>query len=478
MRQYGEFRGGFEKDKTDTRLISYGIRYVIESYVAKKWTMEDVEKADTFFKTHMAPFYTEFPFPRALFEKFVKEKDGYFPVIIEALPEGSAIHARIPVYQITAEKEFTPLCTFLETLLTMSWYPTTVATLSRRAKDIIEGFFEKTADLGKDSPLVESRLHDFGFRGCTSVEQSIIGGCAHLLNFVGSDTMSAAYYAQFELNGGKVVAQSIPATEHSVMTSWPSEKAAIDNMISHYGNGIFACVMDSYDYANALDNVLPGVTLEKIGEKGLMVLRPDSGDPVETVLMGLEAADKVFGSTVNSKGFKVIKGCSVIQGDGINVKVLQEIAEKVQEKGYSAECIAYGMGGGLLQKVNRDTMQFATKLNHIVYTEDGRERDVMKQPQTDPGKFSLPGQLAVKRVNGVPTVFPKDSGEVLDSENMLKVIYDCGPKPSHKWEDFSTVKERVRKEWAALPKTANVISDSLKKKITESMRAQGKEPKF
>lgn len=79
------------------------------------------------------------------------------------------------------------------------------------------------------------------------MEQSTIGGCAHLLSFVGSDTMSAAYYAQFVLNGGRRVAQSIPATEHSVMTAWPSEKAAIEHMIENFGTGIYACVMDSYD---------------------------------------------------------------------------------------------------------------------------------------------------------------------------------------------------------------------------------------
>ena len=77
-----------------------------------------------------------------------------------------------------------------------------------------------------------------------------IGGMGHLLSFRGSDTMSAAYYAQFEMNNGKPVAQSIPATEHSVMTSWPSEEEAIHNMIKHFGNGFFACVLDSYDYEN------------------------------------------------------------------------------------------------------------------------------------------------------------------------------------------------------------------------------------
>ena len=200
-------------------------------------------------------------------------------------------------------------------------YPTTVATLSRRARDVVEAAFERSVDAGAASPLLPSRLHDFGFRGCCTVEQSVIGGSAHLLNFEGTDTLSAAYYVQvqsqasfdegrnaqlvqmaalaleccaclkyslppcmalrslacreacchvrpslnplhevkssccsifcvvqFELNGGEPVGTSIPATEHSVMTAWHTEKAAIENMIDHFGDGLFACVMDSYDY--------------------------------------------------------------------------------------------------------------------------------------------------------------------------------------------------------------------------------------
>lgn len=116
-------------------------------------------------------------------------------------------------------------------------YPTTVATLSRRARDIIGAAFEQSADGGRSNPLLASRLHDFGFRGCTTVEQSVVGGCAHMLNFDGTDTMSAAYYAQFHLNDGQPVGMSIPATEHSVMTCWPDERAAIFNMIQHFGTG-------------------------------------------------------------------------------------------------------------------------------------------------------------------------------------------------------------------------------------------------
>lgn len=217
-----------------------------------------------------------------------------------------------------------------------------MATLSRRARDTIEAAFAASVDGGAYSPLLPSRLHDFGFRGCTSVEQSVLGGCAHLLSFEGTDTLSAAYYAQvggwggrlagflavlqgllplcatpalasapdatasslltrcvqFHLNGGRPVAMSIPATEHrcvrvlhvlslcvcvctrlkpaptrshslcllhrtsrhtdSVMTCWPTEAGAILNMIDNFGTGIFATVMDSYDYTAALNEVVPG----------------------------------------------------------------------------------------------------------------------------------------------------------------------------------------------------------------------------
>ena len=229
--------------------------------------------------------------------------------------------------------------------------------LRSRAQDLIEAAFEHSVDGGRSNPLLGSRLHDFGFRGCTSVEQSVIGGVAHLLNFDGSDTMSACYYAQFVLNGGQPIAQSVPATEHrhvhaalscvravadtfcgsldsvSVMTAWATEREALEHMIENFGSGVFACVMDrfvvaplpslpsltllracSYDYEHALSEILPAVAKKKLAKGGFMVLRPDSGDPVQTVVLGLRAAEKVFGCDVNSKGFKVPRGCSIIQG--------------------------------------------------------------------------------------------------------------------------------------------------------------------
>jgi len=262
------------------------------------------------------------------------------------------------------------------------------------------------------------------------------------------------------------VADSIPATEHSVMTSWPSEAQAIRNMIQKFGgeNKIFACVMDSYDYVNALNNILPSIIAEKTAKGGIMILRPDSGDPTEVVLMGLRAGDKVAGSTVNKKGYKIINGINVIQGDGINYHTIQKIIDAYIEAGYSATNVAFGMGGGLLQKVNRDTMSFATKLSFIKYA-DGKCRDVMKKPKSDLTKVSHPGILKVKRVHGIPTVFPLTSENEQDPENLLKVVWDHGPVVK-KWDDFDTIKARVANEWYKVPKTYNPISDELRGRVT------------
>ncbi|KAJ3104594.1 mitochondrial aspartate-glutamate transporter agc1 [Phlyctochytrium bullatum] len=481
MVAYGEFRKPYEKDPHDARIVLYGLRYIVENYINVRWTKQDIDEAKLFFETHNASLNPAdkktmvYPFPYDLFHKFIKENDGYFPVKIEALPEGSVIYPHTPVYQITAENEYSRLVTYLETILTMVWYPSTVATLSRRCKDIIDEYFEKTVDPDAYF-LADSKLHDFGFRGCTSVEQSIIGGCAHLLNFVGTDTLSAAYYAQFHLNGGKPVATSIPATEHSVMTAFRNERLAMERLLELYGTGICACVMDSYDYTHALEAVLPSVEKLKLEKGGLLVLRPDSGDPVDVVLQALRAGEKVFGATLNKKGYKVLKGINVIQGDGISHKTIRLILEAMEKEKFSAVNAAFGMGAGLLQKVNRDTMSFATKLCHITYA-DGIQRDVMKCPKTDPNKISLPGEFIILKnpETHLPAVYPKGEYSGIE-KNAMEVIYDGRKKSTKVWESFDKVRERLKREWqtASSHKTHNVITPELEAKIKRVKEAQDK----
>ncbi|KAJ1794942.1 hypothetical protein LPJ59_004432, partial [Coemansia sp. RSA 2399] len=389
---YAEFRQGFDGDADDQRMVFYGMRYILEQYVSRQWTQRDIDLAEGFFKTHNAG-YGAFPFPRALFEQFVQTNNGYFPVRIDAMAEGSVVYPHTPVVQMTALNAYAPLITYLETVLLMSWYPSTVATISFRSRQAIEESYVQTVDDDAWGTL-DSRMHDFGFRACTCVEQSMVGGAAHLLAFDGSDTMSAAYYVQYVLNEGRPVATSIPATEHSVMTAHRSDLHAVLRTIESFGDGVYACVMDSYDYVRALAEVLPAVAQRKLERGGFLVIRPDSGDQIDAVLQGLRAADKVFGSTVNAKGFKVIRGASVIQGDGVTPATLRQILAAVRDAGFSAQCVGFGMGGGLLQKINRDTMSMAIKISSLVYA-DGEARDIMKSPKTGLEKASLPGTFVV-----------------------------------------------------------------------------------
>jgi nicotinamide phosphoribosyltransferase len=239
-------------------------------------------------------------------------------------------------------------------------------------------------------------------------------------------------------------------------------------MIEEFGTGVFACVMDSYDYVFALEKVLPSVSSYKLEKGGFMVLRPDSGDPIETVLQALRAAEKVFDSTKNSKGFKVLRGCSVIQGDGVNYQTISQILDAALKEGYSAQNIAFGMGGGLLQKVNRDTMSFATKLSHIKFA-DRKERDIMKTPKTDTGKTSLPGTLSVCiNEEGLPVVVPKES--VGNRKVYMETVYDNGKVKQ--WDNFTTVRNRLEEQWKKYPKHLNVISDELKSKVASVRSAQ------
>lgn len=254
------------------------------------------------------------------------------------------------------------------------------------------------------------------------------------------------------------------------MTAWNTELEALEAMVDTFGSGVFACVLDSFDYEHALRELLPAVASKKTAKGGFMVLRPDSGDPVETVVQGLRATENVFGVTRNSMGYKIPNGCSVIQGDGINMHTLESILSAVLDAGFSAQAVAFGMGGGLLQKVNRDTLSFATKLCHLQY-KDGTTRDIMKAPKTDSNKLSLPGILQVRREGGIPTVYSiPDAGRgsplVAPHENLLRVVYDKRPIPGV-WDDFSKVRDRVGAEWSALPKRGQPISSQLRDRIRE-----------
>jgi nicotinamide phosphoribosyltransferase len=268
------------------------------------------------------------------------------------------------------------------------------------------------------------------------------------------------------------VAETIPASEHSVMTAWPTEEQAVRRMIDQFGGDghSFSIAFDSYDFLHALHSILPSVAQSHVDKGGVMVIRPDSGDPCECVLQALRAGESVFGVDVNTKGYKVVRQMGVIQGDGINYNTVKTISEAVMNAGYSAECVAYGQGGGLLQRVNRDTLSFATKLCFLIDSH-GQSRDIAKRPKGSDGKISLPGCLRVIRHSPSSPLtvttgeWNEEKGVVEgEGESVMRVVWDSGPVEGC-WDDFDVVKERVEREWRQAPKVCDVISDQLKERI-------------
>ena len=381
---YIESRGG-RYDRT----VFFGLQAFIKEYLQVPITQDDIDIADEILTAHGEPFN------RAGWQYILDKHAGYLPVVIRAVPEGTVV----PVKNVLATIENTdPECywltTWLETaLLRAVWYPTTVATQSWTIRQLILSYLEKTGD----PSLIDFKLHDFGARGVSSLESAGIGGAAHLVNFMGSDTISGVLFAREYYNAG-IAGFSIPAAEHSTITSWgrEGEVDAYRNMLDQFARpgSIVAVVSDSYDVFNAASKLWGEELRQQVIDSGAtVVIRPDSGDPDVVCRKLVQILGDKFGYTVNSKGYKVLNNVRLIQGDGVNEHTIRTILGGFQAYGWSADNIAFGMGGALLQQLDRDTQKFAMKCSSAEI--NGRWVDVQKDPITDSGKKSKAGRVTL-----------------------------------------------------------------------------------
>ena len=364
---------------------------------------------------------------------------GYFPLEIRALPEGKVIHTQnVLVTVVNTDARFYWLTSYLETsLLRAVWYPTTVATLSFECKKVIKRYMQATCD---SLDGLAFKLHDFGARGVSSEESACIGGAAHLVNFSGTDTLSAVRFARDYYDAG-ICGFSIPATEHSTITSWgrDQELEAYRNVLEQFPEGLVACVSDSYDIFNAVNN-LWGEQLHAsvTSRSGTLVIRPDSGDPEDILPILLETLAEKFGYYENSKGYKVLNDkVRLIQGDGVNLSSISRILETMTAKRWSSENIAFGMGGGLLQQLNRDTQKFAMKNSAVKV--NGQWRDVYKDPVTDHGKRSKKGLLDLQ--NGQTVRISPELLFAQRDQSQLQLVYRNGTL--HNQMNFQQIRDNA-----------------------------------
>ncbi|WP_419810429.1 nicotinate phosphoribosyltransferase [Bacterioplanoides sp.] len=412
---YIESRGG---DYAET--LMFGLQAFIKQYLTKPISADDIDEAEALLTAHGVPFNREG------WEYILNACGGYLPIEIQAVPEGTLLPVGNVMVQVkNTDPECAWLTSYIETaLLRAVWYPTTVATVSKACKTIINRYLDETAE---NSDGLGFKLHDFGARGASSEETAALGGAAHLVNFMGTDTISGLVLAR-RFYGADMPGFSIPAAEHSTITSWgkEGESAAYANMLKQFGGEerLVAVVSDSYDLWNAIDNIWGESLKEQIENMGgTLVVRPDSGDPLEVVPEALERLMAKFGYTTNSKGYRVLPDCvRLIQGDGVSVASIEAILAALKERAISADNIAFGMGGELLQKVNRDTQKFAMKASAIRI--NGQWQDVFKDPITDPGKRSKRGRLAlIKQADGYQTIREDELGS---QANELVTVFRNG----------------------------------------------------
>jgi nicotinamide phosphoribosyltransferase len=408
---YLESRGGMFGET-----LFFGLQYYLKQYLqGPVFDKNDIDEAEEFSRQH---FGHDGYFNRAGWEHVLHKHGGRLPVKIMAVREGTVV----PVSNVLMTIENTDPCVpwltnYLETLLLKVWYPTTVATLSYQMKKMFRHFLELSGDPG----LLAFKVHDFGYRGVSSEETAGLGAAAHLINFQGTDTIAGIQMLKDFYGAATMPGFSVPAAEHSTITAWGQEHEAdaYKNMLDQFPEGIVACVSDSYNILEACAEIwgrrLRQVVLDR---NGVLVVRPDSGDPKRVVLEVLGVLGERFGFELNSKGYRVLNPkVRIIQGDGINYWTMGDILTAITKSGWSAENLTFGIGGALLQQLNRDTQKFALKCSSV--TVNGVEHDVHKDPATDHAKASKRGRLALVERNGhLETVSGHANGA-----NLLQTVF-------------------------------------------------------
>lgn len=408
------------KGATYPETMFFGLQYLLKKYlVGRVVTEEKIKRAKERVDAHLFPG----AFNEGGWRYILNKHNGCLPVVIKAVPEGMVIpEGNVLMTICNVDPNCFWLTNYLETLLTHVWAPSTVATVSYHVKKIMQRFLEATSD---NPDAIKFMLHDFGFRGVSSFSSAEIEGAGHLVNFFGTDTFPAVEATMDYYGARDVTAYSVPATEHSIMTALgrDGEMELLGQLLNKYPKGVLSIVIDSYNYKEFIDKAFDKFGEQILARDGKTVFRPDSGQPNEVTMEVYRRLAKHAGFTTNNKGFVVLNPkVGILWGDGIDPHGIEGILYTLRMHSISAENMTFGMGGGLLQKINRDTQRFAFKSSYQVRNGVGYE--IFKSP-IDGGKKSKRGRLAlVKTDQGFMTVNTTKSG--YHAEDVLRDVYSNG----------------------------------------------------
>ena len=344
---------------------------------------------------------------------------GYIPMVFKSLPEGAEVPLRVPMFTMyNTKSEFFWLTNYFETLLSaVVWLPCNSATIAKQYRAILDQYAAETSSVPE---FVDWQGHDFSMRGMGGIEAAVTSAAGHLLSFTGTDTIPAIDFLEEYYNADsdkELIGGSVAATEHSVMCMGTNtgELETFKRLILEvYPKGIVSIVSDTWDLWKVLTEYLPVLKDDIIARPGKVVIRPDSGDPVDIICGNpngenenekkgvIELLWDVFGGKTNDKGFKeLVPQIGAIYGDSITTERATQICERLKAKGFASTNVVFGIGSFTYQYNTRDTFGFAMK---ATYGEvDGIGREIFKDPITDDG--------TKKSAKGLLKIFKNEEGE-------------------------------------------------------------------
>lgn len=442
------------------KVVFFGLQYFLKKYIIEDFQKHFFDKD----KKEICSKYTrrinQYLGENSVGIKHIEDLHdlGYIPMVIKALPEGSQVPIRVPMFTMyNTLPEFFWLTNYFETLLsTTIWLPCNSATIALQYRLFLEQYAKETSSVPE---FVDWQGHDFSMRGMAGLEAATLSSAGHLLSFKGSDTIPSIdlledYYnadSEHEIIGG-----TVPATEHSVMCMGTNlgEQDTFKRLITEvYPNGVVSIVSDTWDLWKVLTEYLPNLKEEVLARDGKVVIRPDSGDPVDIICGNshgktedekkgvIELLWDTFGGVTNSKGYKELDPhIGAIYGDSITLERGKSICERLKRKGFASTNIVLGIGSFTYQYNTRDTFGFAMKATYGEVS--GKGREIYKDPITDDGtKKSAKGLLKVEKVNGEFVLIDQVSWEE-EKQGELKEVFRDGEILIE--EKLSVIRERLK----------------------------------
>ncbi|KAF2341138.1 nicotinate phosphoribosyltransferase [Flavobacterium tistrianum] len=443
-------------------VVFFGLQYFIKKYIIHDFEEYFFKKSKEEVVAKYARRINNYLGENQVGTKHIEDLHdlGYIPMVFKALPEGASVPLRVPMFTMyNTIPEFFWLTNYFETLLSaVIWLPCNSATIAKEYRKVLDKYADQTSSVPE---FVDWQAHDFSMRGMGGIEAALTSAAGHLLSFKGSDTIPAIDFLEeyYKANSDQeLVAGSVAATEHSVMCmgTTEGEYETFKRLITEvYPKGIVSIVSDTWDLWKVLTDYLPRLREDIVSREGKVVIRPDSGDPVDIICGNpngkteqekkgvIELLWDVFGGTTNAKGFKeLVPQIGAIYGDSITVARATQICERLKEKGFASTNVVLGIGSFTYQYNTRDTFGFAMKATYGEVNGEGRA--IFKDPITDDGtKKSAKGLMKIDLIDGKYHLTDNVSWEE-EKQGELKEVFRDGKLLID--QSLSEIRTRVKNE--------------------------------